>query len=118
MGPDGNPRTDAGRRRIDRHPRTTLTDIGQWMLSPRHAQSARPVHVIPLRFIAALAVEHLHAVVLAIRDVHPAGLIAADVMDDVERAWIGSGLAPRELPLAVWRIFVHPRVAVAVGDVD
>ena len=66
----------------------------------------------------AIAVEHLHAVVLAVGDIDPTIGIGADVVDDVEFALAGARSAPRMQQFAVRRIFVHARVAVAVRDVD
>ncbi len=76
------------------------------------------MHVIPLGLETTLAVEHLDAVVLAVGNVDPAVLIATDVVDDVELAWLRARFAPREQQPAVRRIFVNPSVAVAVGDVQ
>jgi hypothetical protein len=76
------------------------------------------VQVVPLRLVPAVAVEHLHAVVLAVGHVDPAVGIAGDVVRDVELARIGAGGAPGEQELAVGRVFVHARIAVAVGHVD
>ena len=76
------------------------------------------MHVVPLRLVFAVAVEHLDAVVFAVGDVDPAVGVAADVVGDVELAGIGAGLAPGHHQLAVRRVFVDARVAVAVGDVE
>ena len=66
----------------------------------------------------AIAVEHPHAVVLAVGDIDPTIGIGADVVDDVELPRIGAGLAPGQEQFAVRRIFVDAGVAVAVGHVD
>jgi hypothetical protein len=52
----------------------------------------------------AVAVEHLHAVVLAVGDIDPAVGIGRDVVHDVELAGIGAGLAPvfSSLPSGVY----------------
>ncbi len=76
------------------------------------------MHVVPLRLVFAVAVEHLDAVVLAVGDIDPAIRVAAHIVGDVELAGIGAGLAPCHQQLAVGRIFVDARIAVAVGDVD
>ena len=76
------------------------------------------MHVVPLRLVLALAVEHLDAVVLAVGHVHPAVGVAADVVGNVELAGVGAGLTPREDRRPVRRELVHPRVAVAVGHVE
>ena len=83
-----------------------------------HAEPARAMQEIPVRLVFAVAVEHLHAMVLAIRDIDPAVGVGADVVHDVELAGTAARAAPREQQLAVGRIFVHARVAVAVADID
>src|SRR5436190_911185 len=57
-------------------------------------EAAGPVQVVPLRLVFTVAVEHLHTVVLAVGDINPAIRVGADVVDDVELAGIGAGLAP------------------------
>ena len=42
-----------------------LTDVAHGALARRHEQAARAVQVVPLRLVLAVAVEHLHAMVLA-----------------------------------------------------
>ncbi len=83
-----------------------------------HVEPARAVQIVPLRLVLAVAVEHLDAVVLAIGDIDPAIGVGADVVHDVELARVGAGAAPRHQQFAVGRVFVHPGVAIAVGDVD
>ena len=61
-----------------------------------HVEARGAVHVVPLRLVLAVAVEHLDAVVLAVGDIDPAVGVAADVMGDVELAGVGAGLAPRD----------------------
>ena len=81
-------------------------------------QRAGPVQIVPLRLVFAVAVEHLHAVVLAVGDIDPAVGVGDDVVDDVELAGIGAGLAPGLDQLAVGRVFVDAGIAVAVGHID
>ena len=52
------------------------------------------MQIVPLRLVLAVAVEHLNAVVFAVGDVDPAVGVATDVVDDVELALVGAGLAP------------------------
>src|SRR6187401_1883958 len=103
---------------IDVHARTELADQ-EFSASPLMAiQAAGPVQVVPLHFVLAVAVEYLHAMVLAIGYVHPALGVGDDVVDDVELSRVGAGLTPGEHELPVGRILVHARVAVTVRDVE
>src|SRR6478672_488846 len=97
MRPDTDAWPDAWRLRVHRHARPAFADIGDRIAPARHAEPARAMHIVPLRVELALAVEHLHAVVLAIRHVHPAVRVTADVVNDVERAWLRARLTPGEL---------------------
>lgn len=64
------------------------------------------MHVVDLRFVAPFAVKHLHAVVLAIRDINPTVGVAADIVRQVEFARTRSRPAPACQKLAVRRDFV------------
>jgi hypothetical protein len=81
-------------------------------------EPAWPMQVVPLSLVAALAVEDLHAVVLAVGHVHEPIPVGGDVVREVELAGIGAGLAPREQMLAVGRVLVDAGVAVAVGQIE
>jgi hypothetical protein len=83
-----------------------------------HVESARPVQIVPLRLVFAVAVEYLDAVVLAVGDIDPTVRVGADVVHDVELAGVGAGAAPRHQQFADRRILVDLGIAVAVGDVD
>ena len=50
------------------------------------------MHVVPLGFEIAVAVEDLDAVVLPVGDIDPAVRVAGDVVRDVELSGIGPGL--------------------------
>ena len=76
------------------------------------------MQVVPLRLVAAVAVENLHPVVLAVGDIDPAVRVGDDVVRDVELARIGAALAPRKQQLAVRREFVDAGIRVAVRDID
>src|SRR5262245_30648916 len=76
------------------------------------------MQVVPLCFIFAVAVEHLHAMVLAVGDVDPAAIVGGDIVGDVELPRFTAGFAPRHDELARRRELVHARVTVAVGNVD
>ncbi len=106
------------RLEVDAHAGAELADDEGRLLAAAAVEAARAVQVVPLRLVLAVAVEHLHAVVLAVGDVDPAVVVGGDVVGDVELAGLAAGLAPRHDQLAVGRELVHARVAVAVGDVD
>src|SRR5829696_8475268 len=71
---DGEAGTDVGVLAVDRHSRSQLTDDELRVLAPAGAAEERtgPVHVVPLLLVLAVAVDHLHAMVLAVGDVDPA----------------------------------------------
>ena len=115
---DAHARPDVGHVVVDRHPGPDLAHVEAALGARLQIQAGGPVHVVPLGLVPAVAVEDLHAVVLAVGHVHPAVGVAADVVRDVELAGIGARLAPRVQELAVRRVLVHARVAVAVGDVE
>ena len=87
--------TDVRRVLVDGHAGTKFADITHRALAAGHAQSARPMQVVPLRLVAAGAVEHLDPVVLAIGDIDPAVVVAGDVVNDVEFTGPGAASRPR-----------------------
>src|SRR6185437_3671922 len=115
---DAEARPDARHLLIDLAAGPELADVAHRFRGIGHAEAAGAVDVVPLRLVAALAVEHLDAVVLAVGDIDPAIGVGDDVVHDVELAGPGAGLAPGEEQLAVVRVFVHARIAIAVGDID
>ena len=115
---DADPRPEIRALQVDRHRRAELADIADRVAGVVHVEAARAVQIVPLRLVFAVAVEHLHPVVLAVGDIDPAIGIGADVVHDVELAGLGAGLAPRHQQLAVRRIFMDAGVAVAVRDID
>src|SRR5688572_3329950 len=116
---DIDPVTEIGRVLIYRVSRPQLADIANRILaSAVHVQSARTMHVVPLGFVLAVGVKYLNPIIFPIGDVYPAVSIRADIMDDVELAWIGPRLSPGEQQFPIGRIFVNARVAVTVGNVD
>ena len=66
--------------------RPTLADIAIRAATLRQEQCARPVQIAPLGFIIPLPIKNLHAMILAVRDIDPAVLVAADIMRQVEFA--------------------------------
>ena len=115
---DGQARPEIGHLEIDGHAWAELADDEGRMLAAAAMQRAGAVQVVPLRLVLAVAIEHLHAMVLAVSHIDPAVGIGRDVVDDVELAGIGAGLAPGLEQFAVRRVFVHAGIAIAVGDVD
>src|SRR5262249_1906465 len=103
---------------VHRHARTKFTDVTDriWP-SGVHIESTWSMHVVPLRLIFAVAIEHLHAMILAVGDIDPAFFVSANVVHDVELTWIAPRFAPREKQLSVGRILVYSGVAVAVRNI-
>src|SRR5260370_15418934 len=91
---DGEPRPDVGVLAVDRHARPELTDDELRVLAAAAIERARPVHVVPLQLVLAVAVEHLHAMILAVGDIDPPVLVGGDVVGDLELAWIAARGAP------------------------
>src|SRR5437016_1957597 len=109
----GQPRAEIGHLAVDGHGRTELADHeGRALAAAATTQRAGPMQVIPLRLVFAVAVEHLHAVVLAVGDVDPAVGVGDDIMHAVELAGAGAGLTPALAQLAVRRERAHAGVAV------
>src|SRR5262249_1467616 len=63
---DGHPRAEIGHIAVDRLHRAEFADVANGALAGRHEQAARPMQVVPLGLVFAVAIEHLHAMVLAI----------------------------------------------------
>src|SRR5215510_2921119 len=115
---DSNPWAEVRDVAVDRLHRTEFADVADWAFARRHEQAAGAVQIVPLRLVLAVAVEHLHAMVLAVGHIDPAIGIAVDVVRNIELVWISARPAPGEQQLAVRRVFVHPGVAIAVGHID
>ena len=115
---DADPRAEVRAVPVDRLHRPEFADIADRVADIVHVEPARPVQIIPLRLVLAVAVEYLDAMVFPVGDIDPAVGVGADVVHDVELAGIGAGLAPRHQQFPVRRVFVHLGVAIAVGDVD
>src|SRR5438552_453902 len=115
---DGQARAEIGHFQIDGHAGTEFADDEIRMLAAAAMQRAGPVQIVPLGLVSAVAVEHLDAVIFAVGDIDPSVRIGCDVVDDVELAGIGAGLAPAFEQPAVGRVCVDAGVAVTVGDVD
>src|SRR5207248_1950430 len=91
---DADPRPEIGAVAVDTHHRPQFADVANRVPSVVHVQSARPVQIVPLRLVFAVAVEYLHPMVFAVGDIDPAIRIGADVVDDIELAGIGARLTP------------------------
>src|SRR5216684_1004170 len=94
-------RTEIGNVTADGSGRADFADVADRLVTIWHVEAARAVQVLPLRLISAVAVEHLDPVVFAVGDIDPAVGVAADVVNDVELALTGSGLAPRHQQFAI-----------------
>ena len=115
---DAQARAEIGRGAVDRHPRAELAHNEIRLLPSAAMQRAGAVQEIPLRLVFAIAVEHLHAMVLAIGDIDPALGIGDDVVHDIELAGIGARLAPAFYQFAVRSEFMHAGVAVTIRHID
>src|SRR5215472_1492674 len=118
MVDNADPRPEIWDVTADGGSRSDLADIADRLAAIGHVEPARPVQVLPLRLVSAVAVEYLDTMVLAIGDVDPAVGVAANVVHDIELALTRAGLSPGHQKLAVRRIFVHARVAVAIRHID
>src|SRR5947207_1737846 len=86
---DADPRPDIRPVAVDLAGWPALADIAERVTPVPEAHAVRAVQIVPLRLPFAVAVEHLHAVVLAVGDIEPALRVAADIVRDVELAGIG-----------------------------
>src|ERR1700720_618669 len=96
-----DPRPEIGNVAADGGRGSDLADVADRLVTVWHVETARAVQVFPLRLVFAVAVEHLDAMVLTVRDIDPAVGVATDVVDNVELALAGSGFAPRHQQFAV-----------------
>src|SRR5947208_10935088 len=110
--------TEIGDVSAHRGRRADLADIEDRLVPIWHAKPARTMQVLPLGLELTVSIEDLDAVVLAVSNIDPAIGVTADVVNDVEFAFAGAGLTPRQHTLSVGRVFVDPRIAVPVRDID
>src|SRR5581483_2177323 len=66
---NGEAGAEIGNPAIDRHARAEFADNEIGMTAAAAMQRAGTMQIIPLGFISAIAVEHLHAMVLAVGDI-------------------------------------------------
>ena len=81
-------------------------------------QCRRRTNIGELGLEVAVGIEHLHALVAFIGNVHVALCIDGDAVDDVELPLAGATRAPVFHPLAVLVVLGHAGVAIAVGHID
>ena len=91
---DADARADIRPVAVDRPRRPALADIAQRVRPVPEAHPIGPMQVVPLRLPVSVAVEDLHAMVLAVSDIDPAVRINTDIVRDIELARIGAGFAP------------------------
>src|SRR5260370_24514109 len=115
---DGQARTQIRYLAIDRHARAELANDKIRLLAAAAMQRTGAMQIIPLRLVSAVAVEHLHAVVLTVRDIDKTIGVGCDVMDDIELAGIGARLGPGFYQFCVGGVFVDTGIAIAVRDID
>jgi hypothetical protein len=65
-----------------------------------------------------MTVKYLDPIILTVCYIDPAICIASYVVWKIKFARTGSGLSPRKYPLAILRVFVYSRIAVAIGYID
>jgi hypothetical protein len=118
MVDDAEPRADVRHIAIDRHAGAELADVADRAFAGRHEQRAGTVDVVPLALVAALAVEDLHAVALAVRHIDQALAVADDVVRQVELPGFRTRPAPGKQMAPIRCEFMHRSIAVAIGDID
>src|SRR5262249_649770 len=74
----GKARAEIGHFQIDGHAGAELADDEGRLLAAAATQRARAMQIVPLRLELAVAVEHLHAMVLAVGDIDPAVGVGGD----------------------------------------
>ena len=74
--------------------RPQFGDIAQRTFAAGHEKAAGAMQIVPLGFVAAIAIEHLHAMIFPVRHINPAIGVAGNVVCDVELAGSGAGPAP------------------------
>src|SRR4051812_27998079 len=78
---DADPRAEIGAVQVYCHRGTQLADVTNGLTGMRHEEPARPVQIVPLGLVFAVTVEHLHSVVLAVRDIDPSVGVVTDIVD-------------------------------------
>ena len=91
---DGKARPQIGCIEIDAHPGPQFTDDESWRPTPAAIQATRPVQIVPLRLVFAVAIEYLNTMVLAVGNVDPSVFIRSDVVRDIELPRLATRLPP------------------------
>src|SRR4029077_3999062 len=91
---DGQARAQIQPLAVDGHAGAKFADDKIRLPAAAAVQRAGPVQIVPLRLVFAVAVEHLDAVILAVRDIDKTVGVGCNVVDDVELAGITARLAP------------------------
>ena len=113
----GDTRSKVRKTAVDRQSRTNLTDVEE-SVGGAAAQRARSMQVMPLRKRAAIGLKDLNAMILAVGNVQPVTLIAAQVVWQVELARVDATPSERREMAAIRREAMHAGVAVAVAHED
>src|SRR5215469_3180185 len=87
-------RSEIGDMATDRLHRSQFANVADRTLARGHEQPARPMQVVPLGLVFAIAIEHLDPMVLAIGNIHPTIRIARNVVSDVELTRISTWRTP------------------------
>ena len=115
----GHPRTEVRPKSVRGNPRKVFSNVHDVPIAPLvDVHRSSPRHIHPLRLVPAVAVEHMHAMVLSISNVDVSLAVDFDVVNDVELPLSRAGLSPRVQVVAVRIVLVDVRVCVAVCDVD
>ena len=114
---NADPGAEAGGLGIGSDGRAQFADVYQASLLV-DVQPAGPGHVVPLPQKASIRIEHLHAVVLSIGQVHQPVPVGSDVVGDVELARAVAGLTPGEDQPSVRAVLVDAGVAITIRHVE
>jgi hypothetical protein len=115
---DGDSRSRIRIRAIDVHGRSHLRDIADWGLVARDEQAIGAAQIVPLGIVSFVSIKDLDAVILTIRDINLTISVATNVVWQVELPRIAAGFAPGKQQFTIWRVFVNPCVAIAIGHID
>ena len=104
---------------VELHERTQFSHEAEGVRLCVHVERTGTVQVVPLSLIVALLeLKSWMRWFSRSATIDQPVTVAADVMHEVETAWICAGFAPGEQMPAIGRIFVHTRVPITVGNVD
>ena len=95
-----------------------FADVEELVAAAAHVEATGAIDIVPHGEEFAFGVEDLDAVVFTVGDIHPILSVGRNVMWDKELPWPNAWLAPGEEQAAIRRVFMHPRIVIAVGHVD